>query len=140
MMHYIGYATLEGWAKGIDQDNQVYSVLQIEQIPARAGHSTHNHMVVCAQPIDNEVHYCRILVAVTTWYGDQCINEDRKKKEIQAMQAWKLVQEWLRDNKLQYHEASIAVPDHLMQSLTIGDALFLDYSKDKGFFVKGVVG
>lgn len=135
MPYFIGYTTLEGWLKAIATEFQVYAMLQMETVPAHL--CTRRKYVIClAQPVDDEVHYFRKVVGVTEWVGDHCVNEkpSREVREERAEQAWALVQWWLMAHKLQWHEAAVAVPVDVRDGLLDGEAGFLGYDPEKGYY------
>ena len=138
MPYFVGHTGLEGWDKAIDPDYQVYAAMLVESHQGQFSRIA-RHVITLAQPVDDEVHYCRIVVGSTEWIGDTCVNQkpDGKVREARAKQAWELVKDWLKERKLQWHEAAVAVPVELRDGLLDGDAGFLEYDKEKGWHRKG---
>jgi hypothetical protein len=135
MNHYIGYASLEGWYKVIDTNYQVYAMMTIETKPGQFTRKS-SYYITLAQPIDNEVHYCRLLVGFTEWIGNSCVSEkpNLETRVAHMRKAWELIKDWLAGKKLQWHEADIAVPMELRDGLLDGDAEFMGYSAEEGYF------
>jgi hypothetical protein len=124
--YFVGHATLEGWNKAIDPDYQVYAIMTVESRMGNAGLSrVERHIITLAQPVDDEVHYCRLHVASTEWIGDTCVSPRQAEREARAQQAWELIKGWLKEKRLQWHEAAVAVPGELRDGLIEGHAVVL---------------
>jgi hypothetical protein len=127
MPYFVGHTSLDGWYQAIDVELQIYAAMLIESRPGQFSR-TERHVVTLSQPVDDEVHYCRIIVGVTEWIGDTCVNEmpRREVREAHARQAWDLVKAWIKQKHLQWHEASVAVPNDVRDGLLEGHAEFLE--------------
>lgn len=134
MPFFIGYPTLEGWKQIVDIDYQVYAMLLVE---SRGAFALQKYTVATlAQPVDDEVHYCRVQLSVTDWIGGECTNKDRYWREAQALIGWELILAWLDEQGLKRVEAAVAVPADLREGLLAGNAGFLGYDDKTGYFRK----
>lgn len=135
MNHYVGYATLEKFLDHTPCYNDIYATLLTE--PGTNG--THgvrtDKLVITIQRIDAElVHYCRIPVGSLTFIADsQPFDPNAQERKDRAFQAFDLVQKWLVNEKYNLVPATVATPlDHRFLD---GWADFLNYSKERGFFL-----
>jgi len=137
MPFFIGYPTLEGWRQIVDTEYQIYAMLLSE---SRGEYALQKYQIATlAQPVDDEVHYCRVPLAVTDWIGGGCVNDDRASREAQALIGWGLILAWLDEQGLKRVEAAVAVPADLRGGLLSGEAGFLGYDRKKGYFRKGAL-
>ena len=100
----IGYVTLEGFERAISPDYDIFATLLRESKTRMSGQvSMSTYLIVVSQPMDDEVHYCRIPVIKS----DNWLNKPDELAEIEkaAEQAWGLVQEWLKEHGHHWHAA-----------------------------------
>lgn len=136
--HFIGYTSLEGWEQAIDRGQMVYAMLQSERHSQPPGYSKVRYVIQVMQPGNERVHYCRVPAGMTEWIGDLCVSEKpwRELREQRAKQAWELVQDWMKARGLQWREATVAIPAELRDGLLDGEAGFMGYSHELGFYPK----
>jgi len=128
----VGYVTIEGWGKAVSAEYDVYAAQLLESHMYMNGmQEKRTHLVLVSQPIDDEVHYCRIPVGIT----DSLMNEslvDKLAVERAAKQAWIFITEWLAENHHTWKEAVVGIPKDIVP--LDGRADFLVYQpKLKGY-------
>ena len=105
----IGYITLEGFERAISAEYDILAALLCESKTSMSGQrKSITFYVLVSQPMDDEVHYCRIPVGTT----DSFLQSPIEMSEIEkaAKQGWMLIQVWLKEHGHHYHEAVVGIP------------------------------
>jgi hypothetical protein len=124
---FIGYTTLEEWITAVDDDRPVFANLITEHgKPDQYETRTNQLVILAAQPDDDLVNYCRLVVGEMRYVdGDP---PDQRPIEL-AGQAWQLIQDWLKAQGFVVRKGIIAVPENLR--LMNGWANFLSFDQKK---------
>lgn len=131
---FLGYGRLGDWANVVDMRQPVYATLYVE-MTHRAHTRVERDLVLFAQPHGNELHYCRVPLALTEWIEDTLFTPDGKERKERADLAWKVLRKWLDDCGFKVREAIPALPKDYI--FTDGAAEFLGYTKERGYFIEG---
>jgi hypothetical protein len=108
-MFAIGYVTLKGLEKAMSKEYDIYATLLCEFKSHTGGmFEKRTHLVLVSQPMDDELHYCRIPMGVTDSIMDDTVK--LRNQEAAANTAWELIQEWLEEHGHHWHEAVVGIP------------------------------
>ncbi|GEM_PF-2051322 len=110
-MTYIGYPTLEAWARVADRKLPVYAGLVEEpQPPDSHGIQTVLLVIWVSQhrPSAQEVHYFRCRVGLLEYIGKTPFGNDHPERKQRAGQAWGLIRSWLEEQGFSVREGVIA--------------------------------
>jgi len=135
--YFIGYDTLEAWAEAADLSLPVYATLveSTQSTDRRYGLAWREVQIRVFQVRDGLAHY--VLMTVGGWMttGGKTLDEQKEQAQRRAAEsAWKHVQEWLYTHGFDVHQGTVAVPNNLR--LLNGAALFLEYDREKGEYVR----
>lgn len=111
---FIGYQSLDAWLHTIQSKEPVYVAL-INELGPFAGNRTRveQMIVMLAQPIDNLVHYCRILVGELRMVNGEPFDLDHKQRRQKAADHFAEIQQKLVGEHLMVREGIIAAPINL---------------------------
>lgn len=130
---FVGYQSLEEWRTAVDVVLPVFGALTQEVGKVdRFGMHTNRLVIMVAQPEEDLVHYCRLVVGVVQYMTGQPFYADHQKRLALAEQAWKIVEDWLIEQGLTVRNGVIAVPQNL--ALMDGDAHFLVFDNERQVF------
>jgi hypothetical protein len=110
---FIGYGTLEEWLRSVDPKRPVFAALITEPGKVVQSMRTDRLMIRVAQPADDLMHYCQLVIARVQYVGDNPFNTDYKQRFSLAEQAWKVVEAWLDERGLTVMNGVVSMPDNL---------------------------
>jgi hypothetical protein len=106
---FIGYQSLNAWLQIVDSVQPVYAALINEMgVPDSHRVRIDRLVIMLAQPVDNLVHYCRIIVGELRMVDGQPFDLDHKQRNQQALAQYKVVGQRLLDEQLTVREGVIA--------------------------------
>ncbi len=112
-MLFVGYESLEEWARVIQKQQPVYAMLTHE--PGRVdenGMHIDTLVIHVSQPDPEQmlVHYCRMPVGQITYIRHQPFDPDHKQRSARAEDAFDAVQAWLEEHEFSVIPGMIAMP------------------------------
>ena len=134
---YIGYPSLEAWARTATRAFPVYACLVEEpQPPSKHGLQDVLLIVWATQhrPQVREVHYFRCRVGRLEYVGNTPFGNDHEERKRRAEEAWALIRSWLNEQGFEVKEGVIAHPKDL--KLFEGWPEFLTYDKEQKRYVR----
>ncbi len=133
---YIGYPTLEAWARSADRGRPVYASLVEEPQPPDP-HGRQAVLLVVwvgqTQLSSLEVHYFRCRVGLLEYIGSTPFGNDHAERKARAEEAWGRIRSWLEEKGFFLREGVIAYPKDL--KLFEGWPEFLKYDKEQKRYV-----
>jgi hypothetical protein len=137
---FIGYATLEEWAKMATE--KVAFAMTVETTQTRSnGYSVHELALVVSQPKGNLVHYVRMEIdnlryLCGTYFGKNGSEQTARRR---VNQIWAIVQEWLEEQGYTISKAMVATPKNVHLTNGWADFLAYDQEKDQYYRAEGVL-
>ncbi len=130
---FLGYGSLQDWANVTDVREPVYAVLYTESQQGQFTRIERDY-VFFSQPHGNEMHYCRIPVALTEWIASECVSKNGTLSQMHGVKAWNMLREWLVESGFKVRNAIPAIPrDYIF---TDGGADFLHRDPVEGYFIQ----
>ncbi len=136
-MMYIGYPSLEAWARAARREEPVYACLVEEpQPPSKHGLQEMLLVVWVSQPrpATEEIHYFRCRVGLLEYVGSAPFGNDHPERKQRAEEAWALIRDWLKEKGFEVREGVVAYPKGL--KLFEGWPEFLKYDEARRRYVR----
>ena len=134
---YIGYPTLEAWARSVERKLPAYACLVEEPQPPDS-HGIQAVLLVIwvgqHRPQAQEIHYFRCRVGLLEYLGKSPLGNDYADRKRRAEEAWALIRSWLCEQGFEVREGVIAPPKEL--KLFEGFPEFLTYDKERKRYVR----
>ena len=132
--HLIGYSQLKDQTEAVSNLEPIYATLASKSDLGYHRVRYEQIIIQIAQPQGEIVHYVRIPVASIQWINDTPLTPNHEKRIQHAEQALQIVKAWLLAQGFIVRNAAVAYPRDYR--LLEGNARFLDYDKERGYFLK----
>ncbi len=108
---FVGFATLEEWARAVDLSRSVLATKLVVPGSSRRGFQTDELLVVCQQVTpEGHVLYCQLKAASLTRLCGQPFDPNWRERQAAWDSLWTCVQDFLAERNLSVRHATVAHP------------------------------
>lgn len=134
-MKFIGYSGVESFARNIEPGARVYLMLLEDHAIGSQGVGAMSCALTAQSTILDDVAYVRVIVArVQTVQGEPFDTGEARERTAAALEALRIVREWLTRRGFEVVEATIAAPRDL--KYLEGQAECLRYDKARRTYIE----